>query len=92
MDRRETQQGAIVELHGWLSEEVIGEFERLCGSSPGPLRLALSHLVGADEAGLRALRRRVAAGARLEGASPYIALLLESESRARNPRRQGDGQ
>jgi hypothetical protein len=32
-----------------------------------------------DEAGLRALRARSAAGARLEAASPYIKLLLESE-------------
>jgi hypothetical protein len=84
MDRRETQQEVIVELHGWLNGEVIGEFESLCGSGPGPLCLGLSHLVGADEAGLSALRTRIAAGARIEGESPYIALLLKSESPGRN--------
>jgi hypothetical protein len=85
MDRRETPLGLTVELHGWLSQEVIGEFEKLCDSAPGPLCLGLSHLVGADEAGLHTLRARIAAGARIEGESPYIALLLRSESPGRNP-------
>ena len=68
-----------VELHGWLRDDVVLEFESVCASIPGPLLLNLSHLTGADEAGLRALRSRVRAGARLEGVSPYIRLLLESE-------------
>jgi len=67
-----------VELHGWLSEEVIGELEVACGSEGGALILDLSHLVGADAAGRADLRRRVAAGAKLRGASPYIRLLLKS--------------
>jgi hypothetical protein len=85
MERRERQGEAIVELHGWLSEEILAEFEGLCGSGAG-LRLDLSHLAGADEAGLNALRRRVAAGARLEGISPYIRLLLDSNP---DPNKQG---
>jgi hypothetical protein len=79
IERRVTEDGVIVELHGWLREEVLGELESVCGSIPGPLLLDLSRLAGADQAGLRALRSRVHAGARLEGVSPYIQLLLESE-------------
>jgi hypothetical protein len=78
MDRRNADEGVVVELHGWLSEEVLSEFEKLCGSLDRPLLLDLTNLAGAGEAGLLALRRRVAAGARLEGVSPYIRLLLES--------------
>ena len=79
IERREAEDGVIVELHGWLREEVLGELDSVCGSGPGPLHLDLSRLAGADRAGLRALRSRVDAGARLEGVSPYIRLLLESE-------------
>jgi hypothetical protein len=58
INHRETQQGMIVELHGWFGEDVLGEFDGLCGSIPGPMLLDLSNLTGADEAGLRALRCR----------------------------------
>jgi len=77
MNRRESTGVAVVELHGWLCEDALGEFDNVCGADPQGLRLDLSHLAGADEAGLNALRRRSADGARLEGASPYIRLLLE---------------
>lgn len=79
MNRRESTGEAVVELHGWLSEDALGELEKACGADPRRLRLDLSHLAGADEAGLKALRHRAAAGTRLEGVSPYIRLLLEPE-------------
>lgn len=78
MNRRNAPEGVVIELHGWLSEDVLGEFETLCGPLEEPLVLDLSNLAGVGEAGLCALRRRVAAGARLQGPSPYIRLLLES--------------
>ncbi len=71
-----------VALHGWLNEEVLGEFERECEPLGTRLWLDLSQLLGADEAGLRALNRRTAAGIRLVGASPYIQLLLKSQAAA----------
>lgn len=71
-----------VGLHGWLNEEVLGEFERECDPLGARAWLDLSQLVGADEAGLRALNRRAAAGIRLVGASPYIQLLLKSQAAA----------
>ncbi len=85
INRRDTQHGVVVEPHGWLSEDVVAEFERLCASIQAPLTLDLSQLVGADTAGLRALRCRIAAGARLEGLSPYISLLLAGEDRRADP-------
>jgi hypothetical protein len=81
IERRETPDGVIVEIHGWLREDVLGELESACESVPGPLRLDLSRLKGADQAGLLALQVRAHAGARLEGMSPYIRLLLDAESR-----------
>jgi hypothetical protein len=83
IDCRETEEGVVIQLHGWLGAEALGELESICGSVAGPLRLDLSSLVGTDEAGLGALRRRVAAGARLEGASTYLRLLIEEEGDAR---------
>ncbi len=71
-----------VALHGWLNEEVLGEFERECEPLGARVWLDLSQLVGADEAGLRALNRRAAAGIRLVGTSPYIQLLLKSQAAA----------
>ncbi|HQZ15531.1 MAG TPA: hypothetical protein PKU70_12440 [Vicinamibacteria bacterium] len=71
-----------VALHGWLNEEMLGEFERECEPLGARVWLDLSQLVGADEAGLRALNRRAAAGIRLVGTSPYIQLLLKSQAAA----------
>lgn len=71
-----------VALHGWLNEEVLGEFERECDPLGARVWLDLSQLAGADEAGLRALNRRAAGGIRLVGASPYIQLLLKSQAAA----------
>jgi hypothetical protein len=78
INRRDTAEGVLIELHGWLSQEVLGEFVSLCDSVGDPLRLDLSRLAGADDAGLAALRSRIAGGARAEQASPYIRLLLDS--------------
>lgn len=77
INRRETTEGIVIELHGWLNQEVLGELEGLCASIQRPLILDLSQLAGSDETGLAALRNHAAAGCRVAGASPYIRLLLE---------------
>lgn len=76
----QTLAGVVIELHGWLNQEALAEIEKLCSSTNGPYRLNLSQLAGSDEAGLVALRSWILAGSRVEGASPYIQLLL-AESR-----------
>jgi hypothetical protein len=91
INRRETAEGVVVELHGWLSQDVLAEFVSLCDSVGDPLRMDLSHLAGTDEAGLAALQGRIAGGARIEGASPYIRLLLDSAPvLPRTRKRKGD--
>lgn len=78
INRRETAEGVVVELHGWLSQDVLGEFVGLCDSAGAPLRMDLSNLAGTDDAGLEVLKSRIARGACVEGVSPYIRLLLDS--------------
>ena len=75
--RRETGSEMVIELHGRLSAAGVPEFESVCAATNGPFRVYLGQLTGADLAGLTALRSKAAAGVRLEGASPYIELLLE---------------
>ena len=78
INRRETAEGVVVELHGWLSREVLGDLVSLFDSVGAPLRMDLSQLAGTDDAGLAVLQRCIARGARVEGVSPYIRLLLDS--------------
>ena len=72
---------AVVELHGWLSELEISEFQSECALHPPPLRIDLKNLSGASADGILALKEQRARGARLTGASPYIELLLASSLR-----------
>jgi hypothetical protein len=48
----------------------------LCSGSDEPLRLDLTDLVSADQAGLEALRALAHLGVALEGVSPYLAIRL----------------
>jgi len=67
---------ATIMLHGWLTVAEVPEFERTAAVAGRPLRIDVGQLVGADADGLRARRQQRGRGARLTGASPYIALLL----------------
>lgn len=79
---------SVLDLHGWLAGEEVGEFERVASAAPLPLRLELANLMGADLAGISALRAQRLRGARLANASPYIAILLKGGEEARPPRRR----
>jgi hypothetical protein len=83
----------VVRLDGWLEGEAVAELERVMSGCAGALRLDLTHLRSADPAGLIALRGLRARGAGLVGASPYIRLLLGTETSAPppsgGPRRKG---
>ncbi|MGH7785580.1 MAG: hypothetical protein ACRERC_01865 [Candidatus Binatia bacterium] len=65
-------------IEGCLEGEAVAEFDRVCGAVPGRLVLNLGALRSADESGLAALRARMAGGARVVDASPYIQLLLKN--------------
>ena len=75
--RSEARGEAVIALHGWLRDAAVGVFETTSSELPLPLCIDLENLAGADRAGLQALHRERRRGARLAGASPYIALLLE---------------
>ena len=67
----------IVEVAGRLDEDAVAELEAVTAARSGPLRLDLSGLRSADEAGVKALRALCARGASLTRVSPYHRLLLE---------------
>jgi hypothetical protein len=71
------RNGSVVELHGWLNGPEVAEFEKVCAGRSASLQIDLTHLVGADAAGILSLREQRARGARLIGVSPYISLLLQ---------------
>jgi hypothetical protein len=70
---------AVVALHGWLTEPVVDDLANSVARQGLVVRIDLSHLVGADQAGLLALRRlRDEAGVTLTGGSPFFELLLDA--------------
>jgi anti-anti-sigma regulatory factor len=68
----------IVRLSGSLEGEMSSELTRLCNESQKPVRLDLTDLLWMDAFGLRTLVTLQGRGAELVGASPFLALQLES--------------
>ena len=64
-------------LEGRLAGEAISELEALASKLERPIRIDLSQLLSADEAGLALLRARRKAGDELVGVRPLIQLGLE---------------
>lgn len=63
-------------IDGWLARIDLPELERACADRDGGLVLDLTGLRDADSEALTRLRELMAAGAQLEGVSPYLALRL----------------
>jgi hypothetical protein len=81
---------AVVALHGWLTEPVVDELANVVSRKRPGVSIDLSHLVGADQAGLVALRRlRDEAGVSLTGSTPLFELLLGEMQAAARPRGPG---
>lgn len=76
---RTTEKERVIELHGWLGRPEVGELRKACSSASLPLCLDLTNLTSASTDGIVALKEQRARGARLAGASPYIALLLRHQ-------------
>ena len=68
-----------VHVAGRLASNGAAELERVCGD-PARLRLDVSELVSADEAGTGLLRKLREAGAEITGTPPYLRLLLRARS------------
>ena len=69
-------EGTLVRIEGRLAADGVGELERAMADLTEP-RVELSALLSADEVGLAALRALQARGVPVQGASPYIALLMD---------------
>jgi len=69
----------LVRLAGRLGAGHVPEFLRAC-DQPGPVCLDLTDLISADLAGVEALQRVRARGARLVGVPVYIQMRLDSPS------------
>jgi anti-anti-sigma regulatory factor len=67
---------AVLTLDGWLTGDEVVELRRAVDQVGGPVVLDLTGLQFADRPGVSALRDLKAHGAKFNGASPYIALLL----------------
>jgi hypothetical protein len=74
-DREERR---IVRLAGRLERTPSPDLLRLCDETQKPVRLDLTDLLSADEVGLETLGILQSRGAELVGASPYLALQLET--------------
>jgi hypothetical protein len=83
IQRKTERSGTIViQVHGELVGEGLGELRKVCGTTDGAFSLDLTNLRAADAEALRGIRALVGRGARLIGVSPYIALLLDREGGA----------
>jgi len=70
----------VIRIDGQLRFEDVDELARECRGVEGPLVLELADLQSADPAGVKALLGVAANGAKLQGVSPYIELLLKGKS------------
>jgi anti-anti-sigma regulatory factor len=73
------QQGptTVIQIDGELIAEGGAEFERVCAAALRPLTLDLSGLLMVDEAGRRVVQALIDENVKIEGASPYVELLLK---------------
>jgi hypothetical protein len=64
-----------------LTQPNVAEFARECSAGSGKLIVDVSELRFADDAGIAQLLDRIANGAQLKGASPFMELLLQAACR-----------
>jgi hypothetical protein len=82
------ETSTVVRVDGRLSVQGVPEFKRLVQTIDGPKVLDLTNLVSADDAGVTLLRTFAGQGAQLIGTTPYMKLLLETDSTSRKPHRK----
>jgi len=75
-DIEEVGKTRTIRIAGRLGRVEADELTRLCTSPPHTLRLDLTDLLSADDAGLETLATLAEHGTELVGASPYIKLRL----------------
>ena len=70
----------VISIAGRLCGTAVKQLERAFTQVEGPRVIDLSNLVFADSEGIDAIRARIDEGAQVQGASPFIAMLLENAS------------
>ena len=76
--RLDHQPGTLLRVAGRLEQQGLAELERSCRESVLPLTIDLSELTHADKKAVVTLSQLATEGAHLVGASPYLAMLLDS--------------
>ena len=68
----------VVNIAGRLTGREVDQLEKACNTIEEPFVIDLSHLLFADDEGINAIRWISEKGAQIQGASPFVQLLLES--------------
>jgi anti-anti-sigma regulatory factor len=71
------KRSTVVHVDGRLMTDNLAELRQIVGTVSGHAVIDLTNLLSVDDAGIATLRSLGDGGARLVGASPYVALLLE---------------
>ena len=79
--KREFVEDTVVQVDGLLQAADVEALRQECEAARGALTLELSQLLSADASGVETIHELVSNGAKLQGLSRYLELLL-STSRA----------
>lgn len=71
--------GKVVRVTGFLGMDGIAELERYCDWLELPFTIDCRELIYANVEVACLLAKQVARGTKIKGASPYLAMLVESE-------------
>jgi len=71
---------AVLKVAGRLQLGDVSELDKEIQTVDGPFVLDLSELLSADKAGIEKLCELLSGGAELQGASPYVRLLLDAKT------------
>ena len=77
IDHIHADQQNVIHIAGHLCGRAVAQLKAACKSIEGPLVVDLSSLLYADDEGIVAIRAIIDKGATIQGASPFIELLLE---------------
>jgi hypothetical protein len=77
IDSKRRGSTTVISVAGRLSGLGTREMVRACRAVEGEFAIDLSDLLSADDEGIEALRRLKREAREMEGASPFIQLLLE---------------
>ena len=72
------EDGTIVTIEGQIADSDLGEIQRVRESVKGAVFLNLRGVKSCAEGGTRVLREWLEAGAKLQAATPYLGMILNS--------------